>query len=888
MPTDPSGYRRLVRVHQSSTTTVYRAERERDGCPVVLKILEREAATPQAVARYRHEYELLQGLRLPGVITVLDLTIPDGRDGAAMLVLEDFGAESLARLHRMQRFDGARVLDLAIRVAGILDRLHESGIIHRDINPSNILLAADTDTLKLADFGWSIRVAGESVTAEPGMEGTLAYLSPEQTGRTSRRVDCRTDFYALGVTLYELFSGRRPFDTDDPLELVHSHLARDPVRLHDIDPGIPEAISDIVMKLMAKMPEDRYQSARGCAADLRTCQAELESSGRIRRFALGQQDHVERLRIGSRLYGREGERETLLASMASAMAGARALVLLTGAPGTGKSALVETLALPSARGGAHFIAGKFDPHRRSVPYAALAQAFGALVGQLVTEPEARLAHWRDALRDALGPGGQVLLEVIPELAFLVEPQPDVTRPGPAENEKRFQLVFQRFLEALCTADHPLVVFLDDLQWADAASVRLLRQVLSHPDLGHLLVIGAHREGDAESDTAQPPATPLDQLLGEVNAGFEVRRIALGPLGGDVVQTLLADTLQRSPDDCAALAELVLARTEGNPFFIAQFLGALQQEGLLVFDRGLRGWRWDLDAIQARGITDDVVELMVDRMRRLPAASRRALELAACLGSEFDIDTLAILSGDTAIAVHGHLVPAMELGLVQPVSAPQARPQDSGAPALVVGRHAFAHERVREAAYALLPTGERAGAHLRGARLLEGGLPAEERERRIFELAEHYVLGAALIDDPTEQRAVARLCLAAGQRAQQSLARERALRFLRAGLSLMPAANWDACYELMRDLALAAIEAAYLDADYDLARRLSEDVHRHARELLDRVAVYELQLRFHSAQGQLDAGLAAALEALALLGIDLSREPEALLAYERDARVGERR
>jgi predicted ATPase/signal transduction histidine kinase/AmiR/NasT family two-component response regulator len=864
---EPSGYRLRSVVQESTSTIVYRAEREGDHRPVVLKMLRREAATPSALARYRHELEVLECLRIPGVVQVLALEMVQG---LSMLVLEDFGAESLARLHREQRFGLDSVLDIAARLADALGEIHDRGFVHCDVNPANVLLNQETGELKLADFGASFRVAGEPTV--PGSTvapmGTLAYMAPEQTGRMNRPVDYRADLYSLGVTIYELCTGRLPFDTDDPLELVHSHIARHPISIHELDPGIPEAISDIVTRLMAKMLEDRYQSARGCAHDLRVCQGQLRSHGHVQRFVLGERDS-ERFRIPSRLYGREHELRALRSAAERVMAGARELVLVAGQPGTGKSALVRELAAPGARGRAYFIDGKFDQYQRNVPYSALASAFGALMGQFLTEPEERVAHWRRALRAALGSNGQVLVEAIPDLTFLIGPQPPVARLGPAEAEQRFNVVFQGFLEVVCSAEHPLLLFLDDLQWADTATLRLMKQMMTDPGVHHLLIIGAYRDDEVDG------AHLLTLALGQLRAGdAAVTRVTLGPLGIEDVRQVLAAALQRSPDDCTELAELVLAKTEGNPFFVDQFLRTLYQDRLLRFDRVLRGWRWELSAIRALRITDNVVDLMIERIRKLPAATQRVLDFAACTGSVFDAGTLAIICEDDPVAIHGHLLPAIELGLVLPLSAPDARPTDTGsAPVAAAGFHAFAHDRVQQAAYGLVSSQERSRVHLRIARLLEHALGPEQREQRLFELAEHFVLGAGLLDDPSERQRVARLCLTAGKRAQEAMARDSSLRFLLAGLALVPAPRWQEHYELTRDLALATVETAYLTDHVDAAEALCEEILASARDVFDEVAVRELQIISHVMRRRLPEAMAIGLDTLSMLGVEVPRAPE---------------
>jgi predicted ATPase/signal transduction histidine kinase/ActR/RegA family two-component response regulator len=880
---DIPGYRLRSVVHESSTTIVHRAERLRDGRPVILKLLRDDAFTPGALARYHHELAMLQRLRIHGVVQALAL---ETVHGAPMLVLEDFGAESLARLHQAQPFGIEQVLTLASRVAAILGTLHERGIVHGDINPSNILLNPDTGELRLADFGASFLLASEPAAPAdaPGLAGTLAYMSPEQTGRTSRPVDHRSDFYSLGVTMYQLLTGRLPFDPGDALALVHSHLARQAVPPHELDPAIPVAISDIVTKLMAKVPEDRYQSARGCAHDLEECRSQLHARGRIEPFPLGKNDRAERFHIAARLYGRDREREALRASFVRVVEGAAVLVLVTGPPGVGKSALVGELRALPRPGHAFFAEGKFDQYRRNQPYAALASAFGSLISQILTEPDQRLAHWRQALCAALAPSAQVLVDVIHELGFLIGPQPPVPRLDPGESENRFSRTFQRFLEVMCSAEHPLVLFLDDLQWADAASLRLLRLMLANPDAHHLLILGAYRDG--EVDAAHPLAAVIDELrAGSSASSIHIEHIALGPLGVEHVRELLARTLERSQEDCAELADLVVARTAGNPFFVNQFLRALHQDGLLTYDHGgrhgdRRGWRWDIAVIATIGITDNVVELMVERLRKLPPPTQRALERAACVGNVFDIDTLAIVCEDDPAALHGHLAPAIELGLVQPLDVPEARRWAGGASPRVAGSHAFAHDRVQQAAYALLSERDRPALHLRIARLLARALPPEERDRRIFELAEHSVLGAALVEDADERLLIARTCLAAAPRALQSMAHEAALRFLHAGLALLPADGWHTCYELQRDLALATIEAEYLGADFDAARRRSEDILANARDLLDKVEVYDFQILFHIAQGRMPEALQVSLDVLALLGVVLPGDPDARPAYER--------
>ena len=588
---------------------------------------------------------------------------------------------------------------------------------------------------------------------------------------------------------------------------------------------------------------------------------------------ISQSDDVECFQIPQRLYGREHERESMLAAFTRVAGGAKELLLVTGYPGIGKSALVKEMATPVVRDRGYFVEGKFDQYH-NVPYSALASAFGAFIDQLLTEPEERLAYWRQALRTALGPNARVLVEVVPDLAHLIGPQPPVPRLGPTEAEHRFTHAFQCFLEAACGSDHPLFILLDDLQWADAASLRLVKLMMTDPGVSHLLIVGTYR--DSEVDATDLLSVTLDQIRQKT----DIQRIELQPLASEHVCQLLADTLQRSLTDCAELAALVIAKTAGNPYFVNQLLHTLHQEQLLAFDRGMRCWRCDLAAIQALGITDNVVELMVARLRKLPALTQRLLELAACVGNAFDLGTLSIICESSLAVLHAQLAPAIETGLIQPLARPAVR-TDGFTPTFA--SHVFAHDRVQQAAYGLTASGDKAATHLRIARLLAGALTPAERERRLFELVEHFSLGAALIDAPAERLEVADLCLTAGRRAKEAMSYDTARRFLRTGLALIPD-GWRTSYELMRDLALAAVEVEYRDSNIDAARRLSDEILVNARDLLDKVAVYDFQILFHITQNQPETALEIAFTVLAMLGVEVPRDPAARHASNQELRA----
>ncbi len=894
-----AGYQIEAFLHESSASRVFRAIRTADGLPVVLKLLQRDAPRASDRMNYQREYDVLKNVSTSGVPELLGR---ESVDGAQMLVMRDTGANSLARRFRSRPLPSLEVIELAIGLLGILAELHRQGIIHRDINPSNIIYDPDRRILQLIDFGCSTRRSQEFATAQSphSVAGTLAYMSPEQTGRTHHSVDRRTDFYALGVTLYELLTDKLPFAATDPLALVHCHLARRPTAPAAHSPAIPEPLSAVVMKLMAKAPEERYQSAQGCISDLETCRRGLREGGRIAPFTLGRDDVSDRFQIPRKLYGRERERDTLLAAFDRVLAGGRELMLIAGYSGIGKSALVKELYGPITAQRGYFIEGKFEQYRRNVPYSALAGAFGELIEQLLVEPELQIQSWREAIAEAVGESGQVLVDVVPELAFLIGPQPPVPALGTSESENRFNRLLQRFLKVFCTAEHPLVLFVDDLQWADAASLRLIKRVLTDASLQHLLVIGAYRDNEVGAEHS------LTGFFDELTAAeISSDKVALTPLAREHIEMLIDDALGQTGEPARELAELIVTKTDGNPFFVNQFLQTLHQDQLLWFDPATRSWRWDIGDLRARAATtDNVVALMIERMSTLPSETQRALQLAACVGNQFDVGTLAIICERRRGEVDRALLPAVEMGLIEPLSEMISEPEGDDADAdaatsanasananadastddrqlsVIFERYSFLHDRVQQGAYSLIDESERPALHLRIARLLQRDIGPEGRDKRIFELAEHYAEGAALIDELSERLEIAALHLAAGQRARSTMAYETARRFLRAGLALLPEGAWHSHYQLKRDLCMDTLAVEYLNGDVQAAEPLAEEVLANARDMLDRVRVYQFRIMFHVACNQLQEAVEVSLEVLRMLDIELPTELEAIAAAER--------
>ncbi len=840
-----SGYQITEQLYESANSLIYHGQRQADSQPVVLKMLKQAYPPPEKIAWFKREYEITKSLDLTGVVEAYSLESDRNR---WVMVLEDFGGESLKQLVQTRQVPLSEFLSLTIQVADILGQVHQRHVIHKDINPSNIVLNPTTGQLKLIDFGISTVLSQENQTLRnPNvLEGTLAYISPEQTGRMNRAIDYRTDFYSLGATFYELLTGQLPFETTDAMELVHSHIAKLPISPEQMrrETGeIPKPVSDIVMKLMAKNAEDRYQSTYGLKADLEECLRQWQAKGQIDPFPLGCADVSDRFQIPQKLYGREKEVETILAAfervadtevdvnshskiqppLNNGGQGGVEMMLVAGYSGIGKSALVQEVYKPITRQRGYFISGKFDQFQRDIPYASLVQAFRSLTAQLLTESELQIAAWREKLLTSLGDNGQVIIDVIPEVELIIGPQPALPELAPGEAQNRFNLVFQNFIKVFTQPEHPLVLFLDDLQWADGASLKLIELLMTTPDSQYLFIIGAYR--DNEVSEGHPLMLTLDEIH---KAGGIVNSINLSPLDLPNVNQLIADTLHSLPETAKPLAELVLLKTNGNPFFINEFLKSLYSENLLTFDFTLLsnggskgGWQWNLEQIQAQNITHNVVELMAGKVQKLPHQTQQVLKLAACIGNQFDLQTLAIVCEKSPQQTAADLWKAMAEGLILPLSdAYKLIELDvQGLTEAVTVEYKFAHDRIQQAVYSLIPTNEKQSVHWQVGQLLLVNTPQEKREQKLFDIVNQLNQGRGLINQQVEQNELAPLNLMAGKKAKASAAYQPAFNYLQIGLRLLGEDTWQCQYELALSLYEEAAEAAYLSGDIEQMEQL---------------------------------------------------------------------
>jgi PAS domain S-box-containing protein len=791
------------------------------------------------VRRLEHEYALRAAL--DGHWAARPLLLTERRNRVA-LVLDDPGGQPLDQLVG-EALEIERFLRLALAIVAAVGGMHRRGLIHKDIKPANILVEGAGEGAWLTGFGIASRLPREHQAPEPPevIAGTLAYMAPEQTGRMNRSIDSRSDLYALGVTFYEMLTGAPPFTATDPMGWVHCHIARQAVPPSERATTVPAELSEIVMKLLAKTPEDRYQIAAGVAADLHRCLRDWEERRRIAPFAVGAHDASDRLMVPERLYGREAEIATLLAAFDRVVdRGTTQLILISGYSGIGKSSLVSELHKELIQPRGLFTAGKFDQYKRDIPYATLAQAFESLVHQILGETDAEMDRWRAALLEALGPNGQLMVNLVPELALVIGEQPPAPDLSPQDQQARFQLVFRRFLGVFARSEHPLVLFLDDLQWLDGATLELIEHLVLHPEVRHLLLIGAYRDNEVG------PSHALARMLAAIgDAGGNLHAIRLGALLPQDVARLLADALRTGPEQISPLAALVYEKTGGNPFFTIQFLIALTDQALLKFDSCKALWTWDLDGIRAKGFTDNVADLMTAKLGRLPPRAKEALGQLACLGNAAETATLAAVLGIGEEAMHEVLWDAVRAGLVVR--------SDSG--------YTFVHDRIEEAAYGLIPEAERAMMHLRIGRLLAALIPPEEIEEKIFDIVNQFDRGAALIATEEERRRVAGLNLAAGRRAKAGSAYAAALRYLAVGHELLGGRAWEDCYRLAFDLELNYAECEYLTGEFAGSENRLLALSTRAQRMVDSAAVTCVLINLYTNLDQNDRAVEQGLEYL---------------------------
>ncbi|MBF0502265.1 MAG: AAA family ATPase [Candidatus Riflebacteria bacterium] len=813
-------------LHESRRSRVVRLSRPTGTS--ILKILNRTLPPPEELARFRQEYAMTTSLaEIPGVIRCRGLV---RHLESLALELEDIGGVSLDRLMAEAPLKLGNFLDIAPRIADVIATMHSAGVVHRDINPSNVVWNSDSGELQLIDFGIADRLPEELAEARPPtlLEGSLAYLAPEQTGRMNRPVDARSDLYALGATFYALLSGQPPFTSQDPLSLIADHLAKKPEPLHRISPEIPEILSCIILKLLAKEPDERYQSAIGLAADLRRCQKGRSAGERMPLFPLGQDERVMTLRFSARLHGREEELKILSAAMVQVIGGGKSLLLLTGGPGTGKSALGRELRRPVCEAHGRFAGGKFDQLRRDRPMAAMMEALSDLLRQRQADPGSVFEAWRQRVRQEVGDALAILTRQIPELAVLFpKTSPAVELPA-AQAAVRFRQAVARLLHTLSDAERPMVLLLDDIQWADLPFIELLGEILDDPGINHLLLVGAFRDGEVTA--SHPLAIAINDWQ---ERGLPLIRISLAPLPRQATLSFLADSLARLPETVTPLASLMQEGSAGNPFYLRTLLSECHERGWLYFSTD--GWSWDLDSIREWRMPESIIALLLERLGRLKESSLHLLTTAACLGHAFELETLAAASGGVSQAVAGEAEHLLSAGLWLPLRGERRLARWMEEPHDAVS-YRFVHDRVQEAALALIPPRrlESFRAEL-GHRLLVA-FPNCEADDHLFIVAEQFVGLSPDFLIESDRQQVARLMLAAGRRAKGAVAFNIALTHLDAGMAVLGKEGWTKDFHLALALRHEAAECAGAVQDLDRLEKLRREVKAHSPDLKDLLPV----------------------------------------------------
>ncbi len=859
-----SGYHLVEELYCGSRTLVYRAIRETDQIPVVIKLLNRDYPSFSELLQFRNQYTIAKNLHLPGVVEAY--TLEFYRNSYA-LVMEDFGGISLRDYAQERSLTLVEILAIAIQITDILNALYQHRVIHKDIKPANVLIHPETKQVKLIDFSIASLLPRETQEIQnPNvLEGTLAYISPEQTGRMNRGIDYRTDFYSLGATFYELLTGKLPFECDDPMELVHCHIAKQPPAINSKE--IPQVVSDIVMKLMAKNAEQRYQSAWGLKHDLERCLQQCQETGKIETFELGTRDVCDRFLIPEKLYGRETEVQTLLNAFDRVANGTSELMLVAGFSGIGKTAVVNEVHKPIVRQRGYFIKGKFDQFNRNIPFSAFVQAFRNFMAQLLSESDAKIQDWKTQILEALGDSGQVIIEVIPELERIIGSQPPTPELSGIAAQNLFNLLFHKFIAVFTTKEHPLVIFLDDLQWADSASLKLMQLLVNESQLGYLLLLGAYRDNEVS------PGHPLMLTLDEVRkAGTTLNTIRLAPLDKISLNQLVADTLACSPKLAQPLTELVYQKTQGNPFFATQFLKALHQDELIFFDIQAGYWQCDISQVREVALTDNVVEFMAQQLQKMPATTQSVLKLAACIGNLFDLATLAIVSESSETETATALWKALQEELIIPQSEVYkfyvgAQQAISEATSQTVA-YRFLHDRVQQAAYSLIPDEKKQATHLQIGQLLLQNSSDIEQDEKLFEIVRHLNQGKDLITQPSDRQELAELNLVTGRKAKTSTAYAAAMVYLQTAMGLLTTDCWQNHYELTLNIYMATAEAEYLNLNFEQSLNLAEIAMQKATNLLDKVKIYELQMQIYIAQLEMVTAVDIGLQVLEKLTIDL--------------------
>lgn len=867
--TSAANYKVLDKIFEGDVSSIFRSVRISDSAPVVLKMHRKDHPSHDEILDLKYEYLVTSSLENhTGVITALGLEEIEGRP---VMILEDFGGESLDRIMNRSDLSFEERIVVALKTCECIGQIHSAGIIHKDLNPSNIVFNRNSGQIKIIDFGIASGLAHEDTQEEHPkvIKGTLPYIAPEQTGRMNLPIDYRSDYYCLGASLYQLFTNRLPFESKDPLELVHCHVAVKPEPPSKVNHTVPEVLSNIILKLLEKNAGNRYQSVIGIMADLEACLNQLRSCGVIGDIQIAEKDVPQKLVFTQRIYGREKEAEIILNAFNRTSNGSRELVTISGEAGIGKTSLVKNIqAIVTSRNG-YFVSGKFDQLKRNILDNAVLQPFRELVTQLLAESEESLSKWKVRLIKALAPNAQVIIDVIPELELILGPQSVPPKLEPVESENRFKLQFQNFLSVFCLSERPVVIFLDDIQWADLFSLKLLELMVADADKKFLLVIIAYR--DEEVDSSHPFVMTMDKMP---KHDLRISSLSLGPIQLEHTSLLISDSLGTDGSSVNELAEIAHQKTQGNPFFLKEFLKSVYEERLVYFDHAIGSWTWDASQIQGRDVTQNVAALLKERILKLPSTSQDLLKVAACMGNRFDLASLSLFYEDSETNVVRHLGAALDETLIYPTGEGHKLIELGliDDPREIKAEYKFAHDRIQQAAYSLIPEDARPLFHRKlGQAMLQNTRP-DQINGKIFDIVTQLNLASDLTNDEDDRFQLAELNFRAGKQAGASTAHETALSFCKRGIKLLGEEGWRGNYDLMLELCTEFTLQAFLATRFDEMEEAASRVLSNIRDFMDGIKIHEVAIQALIAQNRRLEAVKTALPILRLLGQTFPDKP----------------
>lgn len=859
------GFKISKNIHSGNRSNIFAAIRVHDNQPVIIKTQEDLLARKIVSYKLHHEFKIGKIFKSKHIIEYIDIKQIGNQ---VAIIQEYFDGVKLEEVIPSEGFTPQVFLDIALLLVEGIDDIHQQDIIHKNISLSNILINNNLNEIKIIDFGLASEFSQEpqQINQENTLYESLIFSSPEQTGRMNRMLDYRTDYYSLGVCFYQLLCGHPPFSASDSFGLIHSHIAKIPIPLNEQQSDIPIYISDCIMKLLSKNPEDRYQSTYGLKMDLEHCKRMLRTN-KSEDFLIGMADQSPKFTIHRKLYGREKEIGEILDSFEDICSGVinSKLVMVCGYPGVGKSSLIRELEKPLRGNSGNFIAGKYDQFKRNIPYSSFIQAYQTLIRNILAENRKNIDKWRIKLSDALGNNAQVIIDVIPQVELIIGPQKSLPILGAEENQNRFNRVFLKFSQVFCQKDHPLVIFLDDLQWADIPTLNLIKLLVTDPEINYLFLIGAYRDDEVDE------THPIIRILDEIDKKTTISNILIKPLSLNSVNSLISDSLSCKKEYSLPLAKLVFNKTLGNPFFVNMLLQDLAHERLIYFESSNKQWVWDISKIKSLAITDNVVELMISRIQKLPRSTQKALSLSACIGNQFNLKTLSLIYGKSSAVTFNDLWRAIKDGLVIPIEDEYEWVEHTDEKYHETMLQ-FSHDRVQQAAYSLIKEESRPKYHLQLGRLLLENWSKEEIDKNLFEIVNHLNAGKEYISDVNERRNISLLNLTSAQRAKKSSAYLPALNYITIGMEYLPDDAWDTCHELTLSYYFEKGEIEYLTAHWDTAILTFDEALSHTKTLLERCKINKYKIILYRMKNNLSASLKVGVDALCELDIPLTAFP----------------